>query len=166
MLLFGHRYEDAKLLQSHGVLLHQFDQREAEARDKQQRERTEPGRPKAPRRQEQPVETECYALLAQAAVPTMLWNAIPSHGQHHRIEHRHARQLSGGKRRSRDNPIQEQARQNFVTVPAGRWMIEGRPAPDLPSSDLASLVLEITIMGWLHRPSNPMSVIAIDQPNR
>jgi hypothetical protein len=77
MLLFGHRYEDAKLLQSHGVLLHQFDQREAEARDKQQRERTEPGRPKAPRRQEQPVETECYALLAQAAVPTMLWNAIP-----------------------------------------------------------------------------------------
>jgi hypothetical protein len=75
MLLFGHRYEDAKLLQSHGVLLHQFDQREAEARDKQQRERTEPGRPKAPRRQEQPVE-------------------------------------------------------------------EGKPAPDLPSSDLASLVLD------------------------
>jgi hypothetical protein len=41
------------------------------------------------------------------------------HGQHHRIEHRHTRQLSGGKRRSCDNPIQEQARQNFVTVPAG-----------------------------------------------
>src|SRR5580700_1632979 len=37
MLLFGHRYEDAKLLQSHGVLLHQFDQRGAGARDKQQR---------------------------------------------------------------------------------------------------------------------------------
>jgi hypothetical protein len=52
-----------------------------------------------------------------------------------------------------------------VTVPAGRWMIEGRPAPDLPSSDLASLVLEITIMGWLHRPSNPISVISTDQSN-
>jgi hypothetical protein len=46
-------------------------------------------------------------------------NAIPIANSHHRIEHRHARQLSGGKRRCYDNPIQEQARQNFVTVPAG-----------------------------------------------
>jgi hypothetical protein len=47
MLLFGHCDENAKLLQSHGVLLHQFDQREA---GKQQRESAEPCRLKAPPR--------------------------------------------------------------------------------------------------------------------
>src|SRR6266404_5408762 len=51
MLLFGHCDEDAKLLQSHRVLLHQFDQREAEARDEQEGACTEQGRPKAFRRQ-------------------------------------------------------------------------------------------------------------------
>jgi hypothetical protein len=55
-------------------------------------------------------------------------NAIPIANSHHRIEHRHARQLSGGKRRCYDNPIQEQARQNFVTVPAGPSLDDWRVA--------------------------------------
>jgi hypothetical protein len=36
--------------------------------------------------------------------------------------------------------------------------VERRDAPALSFSDTASLVLEIKVMGWIHRLSNPISV--------
>jgi hypothetical protein len=69
---------------------------------------------------EQPAETECYALFGPGRrTDDVVERDSNRHGKHHGVEHRRARQLSDGKRRSCDNPIQEQARQNFVTVPAG-----------------------------------------------
>ena len=69
---------------------------------------------------EQPAETECYALFSpRHRTDDVVERDSNRHGQYHGIVHRHARQLSDGKRRSCVNPIQEQVRQNFVTVPAG-----------------------------------------------
>jgi hypothetical protein len=69
---------------------------------------------------EQPAETECYALFSPGRhTDDVVERDSNRHEQHYGIQHRHARQLSDGKRRSCDNPIQEQVRQNFVTVPAG-----------------------------------------------
>jgi hypothetical protein len=63
--------------------------------------------------------TECYALFGPGGLDEIVKREFNRHGQHHGIEHRHARQLPDGKRRSRHNPIQQQARQNFTTVLAG-----------------------------------------------
>lgn len=62
-------------------------------------------------------DPECDALFGPGT-DDVVERDSSRHGQQRGIEHRHARQLSDGKRRSRDNPIQEQARQNFVTVSA------------------------------------------------
>jgi hypothetical protein len=79
-------------------------------------------------------------------------------GEDHGTEHRHAQQPSDGERRSRYNPIQEQARQNFAGLSAHRWLAgRGEVGIDLSFTHSASFVLEIKVMSWLHRPSNSIS---------
>jgi hypothetical protein len=44
--------------------------------------------------------------------------------------------------------------------------VDGGRVSALSFSDSVSLVFEIMVMSWLHRPSNPISVISTDQSNR
>jgi hypothetical protein len=44
--------------------------------------------------------------------------------------------------------------------------VERSRASVLSFSDSASLVLEIKVMSWIHRLSNPMSIVSTDQSNR
>src|ERR1700754_1181833 len=79
MLLFRHRDEDAKLLQSHGMLLHQFHQGRAEARGRRQ-ERCAPERPYARLEGSEPepnlsiqsiISTQIMNWIAGQRVPTL-----------------------------------------------------------------------------------------------
>ncbi len=77
----------------------------------------------------QPAEAECHALFRPGRrTDDVVERDSNHHGQDHGIERRHARQLSDGERRSRDNRIKEQARQNFAGVPAGPSLDGGREA--------------------------------------
>jgi hypothetical protein len=49
-------------------------------------------------------------------------------------------------------------RSSRVFRPGHSWTVERRRAPALSFSDTASLMLEIKVMGWIHRLSNPISV--------
>jgi len=53
-----------------------------------------------------------------------------------------------------------------VFRPGHRWTVERSRASALSFSDSASLVLEIKVMSWIHRLSNPISIVSTDQSNR
>src|SRR3979411_3197879 len=98
--------------------------------------------------------------LAQAAVQTMLWNAILiTIG---RIMGLNVA-IPGSCLMANAAPAITQFRNRPGRIsrgfrPGHRWMVEGRRASARSFTDSASLVIEIKVMSWLHRPSNPISL--------